>query len=277
MAKKVFKVAAVVLGFLGLAVWISGTGWAEEGAKDIFEGELKRVQKSSVQEPSQPPQRPAKPSGRKPRILRKRPTTQVAKGPANKGVMYWIELLTTDEAREQIAGGDERVFRTGDRVRFHFRMNSDGYLYIWQKGARGETTVLFPDPRVKGGDNYVQKEVEYVVPEGMWFKFAEPPGTLEYLVMLSRKKVNAAPEALPQEREAAPQEKREARVTPQERRETGKFLPASMTLAMVEEQTGSKDLRLETVSTGPTPASYVVTVTQEPAWMVAFKILLKQK
>lgn len=280
MGRKVFRVAVAALGLLGLAIWNLGTSLAEEGAKDIFEGELKRVQKTSPQEHLQIPKKPDKPEGKNRSHKKKKqkaPMAQVAKGPANKGVMYWIELLTPDEAREQIAGGEERVFRTGERIRFHFRMNSDGYLYIWQKGAKGDTMMLFPDPRVKGGENYVQREVEYVVPEGMWFKFDEPPGTLEYMVMLSRKKVSVAPELAPQEREVAPQGKREAQVTQKGRRETEKPLPASMTLAMVEEQTGSKDLRLETVSAGVNPASYIVTVSQEPEWMVAFRILLKQK
>lgn len=280
MGRKVFRVAVAALGLLGLSMWNLGTVLAEEGAKDIFEGELKRVQKTPVQEHSQAPKKPDKPDEKDKSHKKKKkkaPMMLMAKGPANKGVMYWIELLTPDETREQIAGGEERVFRTSERIRFHFRMNADGYLYIWQKGAKGDTMMLFPDPRVKGGENYVQKEVEYMVPEGMWFKFDAPPGTLEYLVMLSRKKVNVAPELAPQEREVAPQEKREAQVTQKGRRETEKPLPASMTLAMVEEQTGSKDLRLETVSAGPSPASYIVTVSQEPEWMVAFRILLKQK
>lgn len=307
MVKKVYKIAALVVGLLSLAVGSSGTVLAEMGAKDIFEEEMKKVQKASALPVAVPPEvkRPkgklaeqSTPGPSKKTIKRQVTSESNPQGPANKGIMYWIELLTTDELREQVAGDSKRVFRTGERVRFHFRMNTDGYMYILQKGARGNTTMLFPDPRVKGGDNYVQKGADYVIPEEMWFKFDEPPGELELLVMLSRNKVTVAPEATllepkvtPPAREAPSEKRREANVIEEGRKKPDvnvaqgerekpdieKLLANSIIVAKVEEQTGSKDLRLETVGAGPNPASYVVTISQDPEWMVAFRITLKQQ
>ena len=40
-----------------------------------------------------------------------------------------------------------KEFHTGDRVRFAFESNIDGYLYVAQQGASGNWTVLFPNRR----------------------------------------------------------------------------------------------------------------------------------
>ena len=299
MARKILKVALVVTSLWGLIMWNPGTSLAERGAKDIFnEGFEEDITKISAN--VEPPPKETKPSEEQTPVKSaiKRPSKQRvtvasthASKPANKGVKYWIELMGTDQMREQIVGDSKRVFRTGERIRFHFQMNTDGYLYIWQKGAKGNTSVLFPDVRVKGGDNYVHKGVEYVVPEGMWFKFNQPRGQLEFLVFLSRNKLNMTSEGTFHQRETFPQrnpdvhaiqkgkKRLEASVGQKEQNkpDIGKLMSNNIVLAMAQEQVGSKDLRLETVDADSDPASYIVTVSQDPEWTVSFQIILNQQ
>ena len=49
-----------------------------------------------------------------------------------------------------------RDFHTGDRIKFAFESNIDGYLYVAQQGTSGNWTVLFPHPDINGGLNEVE-------------------------------------------------------------------------------------------------------------------------
>jgi len=68
------------------------------------------------------------------------------------------------------------VFKKGDHLRFQFRANFDGYLYVMNYGTSGQYTSLFPreetgtENRVKGGANYS------VPATGASFKIDGPPG-----------------------------------------------------------------------------------------------------
>src|SRR5262249_48170841 len=49
------------------------------------------------------------------------------------------------------------TFHSGDRVRFAFDSNIDGYLYVVQQGSSGRWTVLFPGSKINGGRNAVKR------------------------------------------------------------------------------------------------------------------------
>lgn len=68
------------------------------------------------------------------------------------------------------------VFSQGDRVRFRFRSNFNGYLYVMNQGTSGDYTRLFPREDT-GTANRVEAGREYVVPatEGA-FRITGPPG-----------------------------------------------------------------------------------------------------
>jgi hypothetical protein len=85
------------------------------------------------------------------------------------------------------------TFRSGDRVRFAFESNFDGYLYVVQAGSSGRWTVLFPNPDANGGRNAVVRSEEYVVPDNGWFAFDKTPGTEEVFVVLSRQPLDTLP------------------------------------------------------------------------------------
>ena len=84
-------------------------------------------------------------------------------------------------------------FQTGDRIRFAFESNINGYLYVAQQGTSGKWTVLFPNPHINGGRNAVERFKEYEVPQGDWFRFDGPAGTERVFVFLSREPMNTLP------------------------------------------------------------------------------------
>ena len=85
------------------------------------------------------------------------------------------------------------TFRSGDRVRFSFNANIDGFLYVVQQGSSGRWTVLFPGPRINGGKNAIQTGEEYQVPSNDWFLFDATPGTEQVFVFLSREPMTQLP------------------------------------------------------------------------------------
>ncbi len=68
------------------------------------------------------------------------------------------------------------VFEPGDRVRFRFRANFDGYLYVMDYGTSGSYSLLFPREET-GRENKITSGTEYRVPATQaWFRIAGPPG-----------------------------------------------------------------------------------------------------
>jgi serine/threonine protein kinase len=84
-------------------------------------------------------------------------------------------------------------FHTGDRIRFAFEPNVDGYLYVAQQGTSGNWTVLFPNEEINGGLNAVKRFREYEVPQDNWFRFDGPTGTEHLFVFLSREPLKTLP------------------------------------------------------------------------------------
>ena len=68
------------------------------------------------------------------------------------------------------------VFDKGDRVRFRFRANFDGYLYVMNYGTSGNYSLLFPREET-GRENSIESGKEYRIPATeAWFRIAGPPG-----------------------------------------------------------------------------------------------------
>src|SRR5580658_494168 len=55
------------------------------------------------------------------------------------------------------------VFVTGDRIRFRFTPNFDGYLYVMSRGTSGAYSVLFPGADT-GLDNHIRSAHSYLLP-----------------------------------------------------------------------------------------------------------------
>ncbi len=68
------------------------------------------------------------------------------------------------------------VFDKGDRVRFRFRANFDGYLYVMDYGTSGNYSLLFPREET-GRENRIESGKEYQIPATQaWFRIDGPPG-----------------------------------------------------------------------------------------------------
>jgi hypothetical protein len=68
------------------------------------------------------------------------------------------------------------VFAQGDRVRFRFHTNFDGYLYVMNQSTSGKYEILFPREDT-GERNRIEAAKEYVVPAVQgWFRVSGPPG-----------------------------------------------------------------------------------------------------
>ena len=76
------------------------------------------------------------------------------------------------------------VLQQNDRVRFRFRTNFDGYLYVMNHSTSGKYEQLFPREET-GQDNRITSGREYAVPATKTlFRIAGPPGyeTIYWLV-----------------------------------------------------------------------------------------------
>jgi hypothetical protein len=99
----------------------------------------------------------------------------------------------------QLASGQEAEvvpatsFTSGDKVRFAFESNVDGYLYVIEEGSSGQWRVLFPNPQINGGTNFIRRSQSYPVPSSAWFVFDEQPGTERLFVLLSKRPMRELP------------------------------------------------------------------------------------
>jgi len=68
------------------------------------------------------------------------------------------------------------VFQDKDQLRFRFKSNQPGYLYVINEGTSGEQTQLFPSDQA-GTDNKIEPGKEYVIPSTSGaFRITGPKG-----------------------------------------------------------------------------------------------------
>lgn len=68
------------------------------------------------------------------------------------------------------------VFSQGDRIRFRFSTNFDGFLYVMNQSTSGKYELLFPREDT-GQSNRIEAGKTYVVPATQgWFRISGPPG-----------------------------------------------------------------------------------------------------
>ncbi|HEV7764968.1 MAG TPA: DUF4384 domain-containing protein, partial [Thermoanaerobaculia bacterium] len=145
------------------------------GAKEIFFDPRRSVSEASSAS------RPSKVTDDEGRRI-----AQVSSDVTVLGLSYWIELVTSPGKRG-IHVTDERTFRSGERIRIHFRGNTDGRIVIVQLGTSGASSVLFPDARKRLGQNHILANHDHVLPsEEHWFRFDDTPGTERLLILFAR-------------------------------------------------------------------------------------------
>src|SRR4051812_34677087 len=96
------------------------------------------------------------------------------------------------------------VLAQGDRVRFRFRTNFDGFLYVTNQSTSGKYEQLFPREET-GQDNRITASKEYQVPStSVAFKIAGPAGHEVVYWLVSPVKLTEAPSLPTAERKPIP-------------------------------------------------------------------------
>jgi hypothetical protein len=97
------------------------------------------------------------------------------------------------------------VLDQGDRVRFKFRTNFDGFLYVMNQSTSGAYEQLFPREDT-GRDNRVAASREYQVPAtSAAFRIAGPPGyEIVYWLVTPARLTDASPHTAPAASPKAP-------------------------------------------------------------------------
>jgi len=89
------------------------------------------------------------------------------------------------------------VFSQGDRVRFRYHTNFDGYLYVMNQATSGNYQTLFPREDT-GEQNRIEAGKEYVVPAVQgWFRVTGPPGQDVLYWMVTPLSLGAQPKYQP--------------------------------------------------------------------------------
>ncbi len=89
----------------------------------------------------------------------------------NPGVMYWIELARPGYNLARVS--NDWLFKSGDNIRIHVTVNSDGYLQVWHRGSTGSVSAI----PVSNANNEVRIGTDYVIPpNGGWLTFDNNPG-----------------------------------------------------------------------------------------------------
>ncbi len=117
--------------------------------------------------------------------------SHAASGLSNVGMKY--RILRRDASGAPIEVDPDSVFRAGDRIRFVFEPNIDGFLYVTQRGSSGRWSVLLPHPLINGGQNAVTRFQEVSIPSEGWFRFDDNPGSERVFIYLSRQPIAALP------------------------------------------------------------------------------------
>lgn len=70
--------------------------------------------------------------------------------------------------------GNGAVYKTGEKVFFHFKANRDCYLILVHTNTNGDVQYLFPNSHAR--DNFIKANTLYTIPEGWDIDVTEPYG-----------------------------------------------------------------------------------------------------
>ena len=107
------------------------------------------------------------------------------------GIKY--RILQRGDAGNVVEADLDTMFQSGDRIRFAFEPNVDGFLYVIQRGSTGRWSVLLPHPLINEGRNAVTRFGEVTIPPEGWFRFDDNPGAEQVFVYLSREPMDKLP------------------------------------------------------------------------------------
>jgi hypothetical protein len=121
-------------------------------------------------------------------IVTKKPKPR-SKSPGPIGVGYTV--FKKAENGKPVRVNPMQEFQNGDKLRFVIESNTDGYLYIFHQEQENPPKMLFPDARLKWGDNRIEAHTPYETPSSRepgdwWFNFIGPAATERFYLVVSR-------------------------------------------------------------------------------------------
>jgi len=121
----------------------------------------------------------------------------MAKGPAI-GLGYTLFMRDSSGRSVRVEPGHE--FHSGDRVRISLEPSVDGYLYVFHTEGAGQPEMIYPDPRLDEGENWIEAHVPMEVPSSEqsderyhWFVFDNNPATERLYVVVTRQPLPSVP------------------------------------------------------------------------------------
>jgi len=126
-------------------------------------------------------------------------TNNAASGPVSAiGLGYTLFMRDPNGRAVRVEPGHE--FHSGDRVRISLEPNVDGFLYVFHTEGAGQPEMIFPDPRLNEGENWIEAHVPTEVPQSdqaderyHWFVFDNNPATERLYVVVTRKPLPSVP------------------------------------------------------------------------------------
>lgn len=119
-----------------------------------------------------------------------------ASGPIGLG--YTLFMRNPNGRSVRVEPGHE--FHSGDRVRISLEPNVDGFLYVFHTEGAGQPEMIYPDPRLDEGENWIEAHVPMEVPSSEqsderyhWFVFDNNPATERLYVVVTRKPLPSVP------------------------------------------------------------------------------------
>jgi hypothetical protein len=138
----------------------------------------------------------AKPSSGKSKTPESKPSPTVRQQKIGLG----LTLFMRDSNGVSVRVDPEREFRRNERVRLLLETNVDGYLYVFNTTDGGEPVMIYPDPELDEGGNYIQSHVPVEVPSSVaaeerlrWFRFDENPGVERLYFVFTREPLTGIP------------------------------------------------------------------------------------
>jgi len=111
-----------------------------------------------------------------------------------------LTLFARDSNGLAVRVDPSRVFQTGDRVRALLETNVDGYLYIFNTTDGGNPVMIYPNPELDEGGNYLQSHVPFEIPASVadqerlrWLTFDKNPGAERLFFVFTREPLPSIP------------------------------------------------------------------------------------
>ncbi len=95
------------------------------------------------------------------RTVAKKPVVKISVLP----LAVQLRLLTVDEEGKETEIDPYSKFTTSDRLRLSLKTNQRGYLYVIRQSAPdSDGEIIFPNPLVNNGSNYIAANKDYTLP-----------------------------------------------------------------------------------------------------------------